>query len=200
MKIFELFNEAPIPPGEIQGELLSGMMDAGSFSHVLWKQADKVVSEIPYTPLPTVPSNEVIVASSSWSSKDSIFGVIKFIQTNAHKKHSVSGPFKKASAFYWTGIVFVVVKVKEGTGYRYDIFAAPDTISDQSKDEGIEEQSPKANAYALTGSGLGGDIRKPGKDTKYLKSVRTPGTTYSKTSKKQDWPAKKHGAVDGFVG
>lgn len=195
MKIFELFNEAPIPSGEIQGELLSGMMDAGSFSHVLWKQADNVVSEIPYTPLPTVSPNEVIVASSSWSSKDSIFGVIKFIQTNAHNKHSVSGPFKKASVFYWKGIVFVVVKVKEETSYRYDIFAAPDTISDQSKDEGIEEQSPKANAYALTGSGRWGK-----KDSSAHKKVRTPGTTYSKTNKKADWPATKHGAQDGFVG
>ncbi len=74
----------------------------------------------------------------------------------------------------------------------FELFTKP-------KDE-VEEQSPKANAKALTGSGLGGDIRKPGKDTPYLKSVRTPTTTYSKSSKKQNWPATKHGAVDGFVG
>ena len=73
-------------------------------------------------------------------------------------------------------------------------------IKPEDKDEEIEEQSPKANAYALTGSGLGGDVRKPGKDTKHLRSVRTPGTTYSKSSKKQNRPATKHGAVDGFVG
>jgi len=75
----------------------------------------------------------------------------------------------------------------------FELFIKPE-------DEEIEEQSPKANAHALTGSGLGGDIRKPGKDSKHLKSVRTPGTTYSKSSKKQNRPATKHGAVDGFVG
>lgn len=75
----------------------------------------------------------------------------------------------------------------------FELFTKP-------KDEEIEEQSPKANAKALTGSGLGGNIYKPNKDSKHLKSVRTPTTTYSKSSKKQNWPAKKHGAVDGFVG
>ena len=63
----------------------------------------------------------------------------------------------------------------------------------------IEEQSPKANAYALTGSGRGGNTKKPGKDSAAHKKVRTPDTTYSKTRKKYNAGAPP-GAVDGFVG
>lgn len=54
----------------------------------------------------------------------------------------------------------------------------------------VNEQSPTANAKALTASGLGGNTKKPNKDSAYLKSVRTPGTNYPKNV----------GANPGFVG
>ena len=200
MKLFELFNEWSTPTGEIQGKLLSGMMDSGEFSHVRWKRLEDGPSSFP-----GIKPTDTIVASSAWSAQDKIFGVIKFIQKNAHHKQpmQLSGRHKqiqKASVFHWEGIQFAVVRMRKAGETIYNIYAAPDNTPHQPKDEEIEEQNPKANAYALTGSGLGGDIRKPGKDTPYLKSVRTPKTTYSKTSKKQNWPATKHGAVDGFVG
>lgn len=61
---------------------------------------------------------------------------------------------------------------------------------EDDKKKEVDEQSPTANAKALTASGLGGNTKKPNKDSAYLKSVRTPGTTYSKNI----------GANPGFVG
>ena len=196
MKIFELFNEWSTPPGEIQGKILSGMIDSGEFSHVKWKQLEANNK----SPIPGIKPTDTIVASSAWSAQDNIFGIIKFIQKNAHHKQPLrlSGQYKqiqKASVFHWEGIQFVVIRMRKAGETVYSIFAGPDNTSYQPKDEEIEEQNPKANAYALTGSGRWGKGDSPAH-----RKVRTPGTTYSKTSKKHDRPATKHGAVDGFVG
>ena len=65
----------------------------------------------------------------------------------------------------------------------------------------LEEQNPAANAKALVGSGRADpEGKKGGIDSPEHKKVRTPGTTYSKTRKKYNWPATKPGARDGFVG
>ena len=63
----------------------------------------------------------------------------------------------------------------------------------------VDEQSPKANAYALIGSGRGGSTKKPGTPSKEHDKVQTPTTNYSKDRKKYNAGAKP-GAVDGFVG
>lgn len=65
-------------------------------------------------------------------------------------------------------------------------------------DSPIDEENAK-NVKALVGSGLGGNTHKPNKDTKYLKSVRTPTTNYPVDRKKYNNGAKP-GANPGFVG
>ena len=73
-------------------------------------------------------------------------------------------------------------------------FISEYTSPDAEMDEGNAE-----NANALVGSGLGGNTHKPNKDTKYLKSVRTPTTNYPVDRKKYNHGAKP-GANPGFVG
>lgn len=65
-------------------------------------------------------------------------------------------------------------------------------------DPPIDEGNAK-NADALVGSGLGGNTHKPNKDSKYLKSVRTPTTNYPVDRKRYNNGAKP-GANPGFVG
>ena len=59
----------------------------------------------------------------------------------------------------------------------------------------VDEQSPKANAYALVGSGRGGGTKKPGTDSAAHKKVRPPGTNYDKLGRPY-----KTGATPGSVG
>jgi len=141
MKIFELFNESTTPTGEIQGKLLSGMMDTGEFSHVKWEQLEDADT----SPIPGVKSAGIIVTSSVWSAESSIFDIIKFIQKNAYRKHPIqaTGPYgiQKASVFHWEDIQFVVVRMRIAGETIYNIFAAPDSSSHQPKDEEIEEET-----------------------------------------------------------
>jgi len=69
------------------------------------------------------------------------------------------------------------------------------------KEDKIDEQSPKANAAALVGSGRGPTGTNPkGKgDSPEHRAVRTPSTTYSKDRKKYNRGAPP-GANDGFIG
>jgi len=68
------------------------------------------------------------------------------------------------------------------------------------KEDKVDEQSPAANAKALTGSGRGPTGTNPeGRgDSPAHKKVRTPGTTYSKRPNQKKYG--KPGAQDGFIG
>ena len=72
-------------------------------------------------------------------------------------------------------------------------------LHEQSVDQNLDEQNPKANAKALTGSGLGGNTKKPNCDSSDHKKHYPPSTNYSKSRRKYNAGAKP-GANDGFVG
>lgn len=218
--------------GDIQGHLLSAMIDAGQFAHVKWINLSDMKAMMTGTEHTSVfmqflrsngiDPNNTVVTSNSWSSLDNIFKIINFIQINAiHKKSITVIPsgyiteyIKKASKFTLEEIEFIVLKTVTDGVVEYSIFAAPVQSAnayaeDNTNEElnrlkelsgiDVDESTPAANFKALVGSGRADPSgKKTNPDSAAHKSVRTPGTTYSKKPNQKKYG--KIGANDGFVG
>lgn len=128
MQLFEM------TAGEIQGELLLGMMDADMYAAASWK----FLTDTPLYDLinqdPNFKQNlnsifrrylgadmeNIVSVSTVTSQRDDILKIIKFIQTHATNKVGIDPSsfginvehysVNKASLFDWNGIKFLVIK------------------------------------------------------------------------------------------
>ena len=135
--------------GEIQGELLVGMMDADMYASVQWKF---LTGSPLYSLIQQDPSfksmfdnifkthlgasmDEIVSVSTVTSDRSDILNIIKFIQTHATDKHSVNPSsfninvdrysVTKASVFVWNDIKFLVIKdMIPPRDVNYHIYAA----------------------------------------------------------------------------
>jgi len=161
MKVQEIITEwsgsGAVPASEIQGVLNLAMLDAGDLVVVSWKPFVTTDGHHALYKNPTVDylvkglvdrflgssAEDVMVASTVWSSDTSVLGILKFIQQHAQNKKGIDPrtiqvntkgySIDKLSMFWWNGIVFLVIK--DITGNRmyggprdthYTIYAAPD--------------------------------------------------------------------------
>ncbi len=131
--------EYGIPKGEIQGELLSAMMDAtDDLVHIHWEEMkntegyalmaydnnfEQNMQRI-FNKYLGVNMEETITASTVKNDKDSIFKIISYLQKNTNEQQGIKPSsiginidnyeIKQASVFNWRGARFLVIKDSVG--------------------------------------------------------------------------------------
>ncbi len=140
MNINELFNELIEEiedKGQIQGELMSAMVDSGDFVQIKWQDTEttqgyQMMINPQVDPSFKMKMNQIfrkhlgvdmkdtVTCSSATNDKANIFKVINYLQRNVNQKSGINPKsfglsidnyqIDQASVFNWRGAIFLVIK------------------------------------------------------------------------------------------